>query len=112
MRRLNIKDPLILWAAAGVIGVITRDIYSYFAKEIGFAKFYIWLVGSALLVEKPEVTTFWGNIIGFLVDIVVGSLLGVAIAFLIKWRGRSYYIFKRLGVRCSSLVIYVRTTLS
>ena len=49
------------------------------------------------MVVKPEVNTFWGNIVGLLVDAVVGSLLGIAIGFFLKWRGKSYYILKGWG---------------
>lgn len=92
------KDPLIIWATSGIFGVIIRDTDSFFAKQIGLAKFYIWDIGAALLIEKAEVKTIFGTIAGLLVDIVIGSILGVSIGLFLKWRGKSYYIIKGLGI--------------
>lgn len=94
----KIKDPLILWALSGVIGAASRDVYSFFAKQIGFAKFYIWQIGASLFLEKPLTMTFLGNMLGFLTDILVGSFLGFIFGLFLKWRGKSYYILKGWGV--------------
>lgn len=97
LSKIKFKDPLIVWAVSGFIGVTVRDIYSYFAKLVGLAKFQIWNIGSSLMVVKPEVNTFWGNIVGLLVDAIIGSLMGIAIGFFLKWRGKSYYLLKGWG---------------
>lgn len=87
-----------MWVVSGIIGAYTRDLYSFFAKEIGLAKFYIWRVGASLLIPKAQTETFWGNILGFLVDAVVGGLFGVIIGLLLEWRGTRNYIIKGMGV--------------
>lgn len=86
------------WIIAGLTGVIVRDIYSYFAKEIGLAKFYIWNIGASLLVKIPEIKTVWGTALGLLVDLITGALLGILFGLLIRWSGSKNYIIKGWGV--------------
>jgi cell shape-determining protein MreD len=74
----NKEDHFLLWLIAGFIGVITRDIYSFFAKLTGLAKFQIWDVGADLFVHGKEVNTVLGTILGLTTDLVVGGMLGVA----------------------------------
>ena len=87
-------DQFKLWIISGIIGVIIRDCYSAFAKLIGLAKFFIWDVGADLFVKGKEVHTFFGIILGFCADFVVGGMLGVAIGLLLEWRGKKYYLLK------------------
>jgi hypothetical protein len=61
------NDPFALWALAGIIGVIVRDVYSYIAQSIGLAKFYIWQIGADLMISPQTVHTFWGNLLGWLI---------------------------------------------
>ncbi len=94
----NRIDPFALWVVSGIIAVIVRDTYSFFAKLVGFADFYIWNVGSSLLVNKPDIETFWGTVAGLLVDLTVGGMFGIIMGLLIEWRGQQHYMLKGLGV--------------
>jgi NhaP-type Na+/H+ or K+/H+ antiporter len=98
MQKVKTEDHLYLWVISGIVGVLIRDIYSFLAKLVGLAKFYIWNVGADLFVHGKEVHSVLGNILGFLTDIVVGGMLGVAIGLLIEWRGSKHYILKGCGV--------------
>ncbi|KUO53119.1 MAG: hypothetical protein APF76_03510 [Desulfitibacter sp. BRH_c19] len=100
------KDVFILWVIAGITGVIARDIYSVFAKMIGFADFYIWSVGAALMIEQKQIQTISGTIVGLLIDIVVGAMFGVIIGLLIERRGKSGYIIKGWGVGLAAWMFF------
>lgn len=93
-----IQDHFYYWIVSGIIAVIIRDIYSFIAKKIGFANFYIWNVGASLMIDRSEISTVWGIVLGLLVDIVVGGLFGVLIGLLIEWRGTKNYIIKGWGM--------------
>jgi uncharacterized membrane protein YagU involved in acid resistance len=92
------NDPFALWALAGIIGVIVRDVYSYIAQSIGLAKFYIWQIGADLMISPQTVHTFWGNLLGWLIDLTIGAMFGVVIGLLLEWRGQKNYIIKGWGV--------------
>jgi len=92
------RDPFVLWMVSGIVAVAVRDTYSLLAKLIGLAKFNIWQVGASLMVPKAQTFTLSGNILGLLVDAVVGGLFGVMIGLLLEWRGNRNYLLKGLGV--------------
>lgn len=92
------QDRFTFWVFSGIIGVIARDIWSYFARQVGLTGFYIWNLGASLMVQTALIETFWGTILGFLVDIVIGSMFGVMIGILLHLTGRAYYILKGIGV--------------
>ena len=72
----NRSDPFALWFVSGIIAVLVRNIYSFFAKLFGLADFYIWNVGASLMVSRAEIETFWGTVVGFLIDFTVGGMFG------------------------------------
>ena len=77
-------DHFLLWAISGIIGVLSRDVYSTIAKLIGFAKFYVWDIGADIFIEPKQVHTILGTIVGFLTDFVTGSFLGVIFGCLLN----------------------------
>lgn len=91
------KDQFTLWIISGVIGVVIRDIYSFLAKLIGFADFFIWNVGANIFAKPSEVKTTLGIILGLLNDFAIGGLIGVLIGILIDWKGRKNYYIKGLA---------------
>ena len=100
------KDPFVMWVISGVIGVSIRNIYSFFAKQIGLAQFYIWNLGASLMVEKPQIQTIWGNVLGLIIDGVIGGMFGVVIGLLLEWRGNSNYIIKGWGIGMMSWMFF------
>jgi hypothetical protein len=92
------EDHFLLWVISGVIGVLSRDIWSTFAKWIGMAKFYVWNIGADVFIEPNQVQTFLGTIVGFLTDFVTGSFLGVIFGLFIQWKGSKYYLIKGTGL--------------
>jgi hypothetical protein len=82
----NNDDHFLLWATSGIIGVLSRDIWSTFAKWIGMAKFYVWNIGADIFIEPNQVPTFLGTIVGFLTDFVTGSFLGIIFGLFIQWK--------------------------
>ncbi|PKM80240.1 MAG: hypothetical protein CVU89_14740 [Firmicutes bacterium HGW-Firmicutes-14] len=92
------KDQFTLWVLSGIAGVITRDTYSFFARKIGFAKFYIWHQAASIFTARADLTTVWGHVIGFFADIIIGGMFGVFTGLLLKWQGTKNYIIKGWGV--------------
>lgn len=58
------------------------------------------------MVEQAQVQTLWGNILGFMIDGVVGGMLGVLVGLLIEWRGRANYIIKGWGVGLAAWMFF------
>ncbi|MEW6184060.1 MAG: hypothetical protein AB1500_12980 [Bacillota bacterium] len=100
------NDPFTLWVASGIIAVLVRDTYSFLAKQIGFAKIYIWNVGASLLVDVPDIGTFWGTVLGVIVDLSVAGVFGVIMGLLLEWRGRNSYVLKGWGVGITAWLFF------
>lgn len=91
------KDRILLGGIAGALGVIIRDVYSFFAKLAGLAKFYIWQRSADLFIEGKEVKAFFGNAVGFLADIVFGAILGIVFVYFLKFTNHKNIIIKGWG---------------
>lgn len=91
-------DHFLLWAISGIIGVLSRDLWSAFAKLIGLAKFYVWNIGADVFLESNQIKTVLGTIVGFLTDFVTGSFLGIIFGLFIEWKGNKYYLLKGIGL--------------
>ena len=86
------------WIVSGMAGVIVRDLWSLFSKTVGLDKFYIWNVDADLFTTRAGAMTAWGTVLGFLTDLVVGSIFGVVLGLLLEWRGVKHYALKGMGV--------------
>jgi uncharacterized membrane protein YagU involved in acid resistance len=93
----TLKDRILLGGIAGALGVLTRDVYSFFAKQVGLAKFYIWQRSADLFIEGKDIKTFFGNIVGILADIVFGAILGIIFIYFIKLTNHKNIIIKGWG---------------
>jgi uncharacterized membrane protein YagU involved in acid resistance len=91
------KDRVLLGGIAGALGLLTRDVWSFFAKKIGIAKFYVWQRSADLFVEGKELKSFVGNLVGFLADIIFGAILGIAFVYFLKFTSHKNIIIKGLG---------------
>jgi Na+/proline symporter len=72
--------------------------YNVIAKFIGLTKFYVWEVWADIFVAPHQTQTLLGTILGFLVDFVTGSFLGIIFGLFVEWRGTKYYLLKGCGV--------------
>jgi hypothetical protein len=96
---MSIKDDhFLIWVFSGIIGVLSRDIWSLLAKWIDLAKFNVWNIGADVFVEPYQVQTVLGTIVGFLTDFVTGGFLGVIFGLFIEWRGPKHYLLKGVGL--------------
>lgn len=94
----TLQDRTTLGAIAGMGAILARDAYSFLAKQIGFAKFYVWSIAADLFVQRKQAHTALGSILGFFADLALGALLGVFFAFFLLWtRGKNPTI-KGLGI--------------
>lgn len=100
------NDNFALWAIAGTIGVIIRDGYSFVAKQVGFADFYIWKVGADIFLEGSEMNLLTGTILGFLNDLVIGGMLGIFMGLLFEWRGLKHYLIKGMGIGLMAWIFF------
>jgi len=93
----TLKDRTTLGIMAGAGGVLVRDLYSLFARAIGFAKFYVWNISADLFVREKEIVTAAGIVLGLLADLAMGGLIGVTFIHFLRWtRGRNP-ILKGIG---------------
>lgn len=95
---INFDDRVVLGAIAGIVGVLTRDIYSFFAKAIGLAKFTVWNIAAALFMRMDQVKTPVGNIVGILADTVMGAIIGVLFVYFLKCTNTKNIILKGWGI--------------
>lgn len=91
------KDRVLIGFISGALGLLTRDVWNYFSKQIGKAKFYIWQISADLFMDLKYVKTFWGTIVGFLADIVFGGLLGIAFVYFLKYTNTKNIVIKGWG---------------
>ncbi|MHB1041317.1 MAG: hypothetical protein ACYC0Q_00535 [Eubacteriales bacterium] len=98
--------PIALWVVSGIIGVLVRDVYSFLAKQVGFAGFYIWNIGASIFIEQSDIQTFLGTTLGFLVDLSIGAILGVVIGLILEWWGKKNYLLAGLGVGLSAWLFF------
>ena len=94
----TIRDRTTLGALAGIASILTRDIYSYLAKQIGFSKFYVWNIAADLFVHGKAVQTPVGTILGILADMGTGALLGVLFVHFLRWTGGKNPLIKGVGL--------------
>lgn len=93
----SFQDIVLLGGVAGAMGLLTRDIYSFFAKLIGLSKFYVWNISAGLFMEQKYVKTFFGNVVGFLSDIVFGALMGIVFIYFLKFTNSKNFLIKAWG---------------
>ena len=91
------NDRVLLGWIAGLLGLITRDVYSFLAKIVGLAKFYVWDISTDLFINGKEVHTILGNVIGITADLIFGGILGILFAYFLKMTSSKYLILKSLG---------------
>ena len=85
-------------ALAGIAAILVRDVYSFLAKSIGFAKFQIWNISADFFLEGKQVYTALGNVLGVLADLCLGALLGVFFVHFLRWTGGKNPVLKGLGI--------------
>lgn len=93
-----LKDRVLIGAISGALGLLTRDVYSFFAKLIGLAKFFVWNITADLFMEKKDVQSFFGNLVGFLGDIVFGAVIGMVFIYFIKFTNPKNFLIKAWGM--------------
>lgn len=93
----TLKDRVILGGISGVLGLLMRDLYCFFARRIGFTTYYCWNISADLFMEGKDVKTLLGTVIGFLADIVFGSILGITFVYLLKITNSKNMIIKGWG---------------
>lgn len=102
-----LRDLVLLGGIAGVLGHLARDIWSYFAKQLGLAKFYIWQRTADLFIDGKEIHSFFGTLVGILGDIVFGAVLGVTFVYFLKFTNAKNIIIKGWGMGMASwLLLY------
>jgi hypothetical protein len=87
-------DHFVLWLLCGIISAFVRELYSITAKTIGLQQHLIWNIASGIFVDKGQVHTPLGIIVGFLGDFVTGGIIGFLYGLFLEWRGNQHYIVK------------------
>lgn len=93
-----LKDRVLIGGIAGSLAILTRDIYSFLAKHIGLAKFYVWGMTADLFMEKKDVLSFFGHVVGILGDIVFGASIGIVFVYFIKYTNTKNFLIKSWGM--------------
>ncbi|MGE5528562.1 MAG: hypothetical protein ACM3X6_05405 [Patescibacteria group bacterium] len=93
----TIRDRTTLGALAGAGAILVRDAYSFLAKQIGFARFYVWGIAADLFLQGKAVQSAMGTVLGFLADLCTGALIGVVYAHFLRHAGGRNPVLKGLG---------------
>lgn len=101
------NDRVLIGGIAGALAFMTRDIWSFFAKQIGLAKFYVWQITASVFMDKKEAGTFFGNVVGILGDIAFGSAVGIVFVYFVKVTNTKNFIIKGWGFGLATwLLVY------
>ena len=102
-----LNDRVLIGGIAGALGFLTRDVFSFFAKIIGLAKFYVWQITANTFMDKKEVSTFFGNVVGILGDITFGAVVGIFFVYFVKYTNTKNFLIKGWGIGLATwLLIY------
>lgn len=102
----NNSDNFLLWAVAGAIGVVVRDVINLLEVWLGFGKSYIWDIASDIFTHGPEVYTPLGHVVGIIADLTIGGMVGVALGLVITWTGTRFYLLKGVGIGLAAWLLF------
>ena len=79
------KDNFHLWLISGICGTIAKDVYSLIAEVSKFSHYLIWNIAADIFLDsKAAINSGWGYILGACADLLIGSLLGIAICIILN----------------------------
>lgn len=91
------KDKLVTGIIVGLLADAVKLTVNYISFRLGFAKVVFWQMIAALFLERRDVFTPLGLIIGGVADIVITSLLGIIFIYTISYIGSENLWIKGIG---------------
>ncbi len=91
-----VKDRLVAGGLAGIIGAALQQAYGLIAKAIGITD-RAFIDFAEILVLSKIFTGPLAFIVSSIAHLIVGLLLGVIFAYVIKLTSSNYYLLKGLG---------------
>jgi hypothetical protein len=101
------NDTITIGTISGIIAAIVMTLIDWILLLSGIQFTPPWVVAGNILLNTDVLYTPAGILIGYIVQFLLGSGLGVIVTIVIKLTGKDYYLIKGLGV---SSLFYIGST--
>ncbi len=92
------RDTITIGTIAGFIGTVAMHATNVILKYFGVVKTTTLQMASNLFLNWEQANTLYGTIVGGINHFFIGTLVGVTIAFTLRYFGKDYYLLKGLGI--------------
>jgi len=92
------RDTITIGTIAGFIGTVGMHATNVILKYLGIVKITTLQMASNLFLNWEQANTLQGAIIGGINHFFIGTIVGVTIAFTLRYFGKDYYLLKGLGI--------------
>ncbi|MBS4032579.1 MAG: hypothetical protein KGZ63_14330 [Clostridiales bacterium] len=92
-----LKDKIILGILVGLLADAVKLTFNFIGFRLNFTPVVFWQLISALFLEKEDVFTPAGILIGGIADIIVAGFLGVIFIYVIYFTGKENLWIKGIG---------------
>ena len=105
------NDIFTFGAIAGIIANIPVNIFDYILYRLQINKVFIWQISASAFVERKDIKTTLGLIIGAVNDYIMAGIKGVFVMYLLYFTGEEFYIFKGIAAGLFFWVAFFGTAL-
>jgi len=93
-----INDLFTVGALAGLLANIPINLFDYFLYRLGINKIFIWNISTSAYVERKDIKTKLGLLIGAINDYTMAGIKGVITVSLLYFTGTEFYLLKGIAV--------------
>jgi hypothetical protein len=92
------SDTITIGTIAGFAGTIVMTIYKGILLLFGFKFITTWETAAHIILAPDLCQSPIGYFIGFTMQCILGSIVGVIVAYTLRFSGKDFYLLKGLGV--------------
>jgi len=92
------RDTITVGVVGGILGTIGMHITNMILSYLGIVKITSLQITATLFLNWEQANTTFGILIGLINHLFIGAIIGVIIAFVLKYFGKDYYLLKGLGI--------------
>ena len=106
---MTFNDRFISGAIAGTIAAIAKTIPNFIFNLLGVTNHTYPSLIAAILLKTPHPHSFWPFFLGLVIDAIIGGVVGIVIAYILKTVGNKYLWLK--GIIFGNLVWLIGPTI-
>ena len=95
---LNFNDKITLGVFAGIISNIIRNIVGFITYYMRINQYHIWHFAASAYLSQEEIKSFYGMILGMLIDYGMACFLGIFTVYFLSYEGTKNYILKGIVI--------------